>query len=126
EFRIADGGSKDDTVSIIKKYERWITAWTSAPDRGQVDALNRGLPAASGEILTWLNSDDLLLPGALFTVAQLYQLNPNADIISGARIQRSAENGTEVAWVPWLDQWPLMCVGFAIFPQEATFFSRRV
>jgi len=126
EFRVVDGGSTDETVAIIRKYERWISAWSSGPDRGQIDALNRSLPEATGEIMTWLNSDDLLLPGALFTVASLHRLNPNADIISGARLQRSAETGIEVAWVPWLDKWPLISVGFAIFPQESTFFSRRV
>jgi glycosyltransferase involved in cell wall biosynthesis len=126
EFRIADGGSKDNTLEIISKYSPWLTSWTSGPDRGQVDALNRGLSATSGEIVTWLNSDDLLLPDALFTVAKLHGLDPRADLISGARIQRSAETRTEMAWVPWLDKWPLIAVGFAIFPQEATFFSRRI
>jgi glycosyltransferase involved in cell wall biosynthesis len=126
EFRVVDGGSTDETVNIVRKYSQWISAWTSESDRGQVDALNRALPKATGEILTWLNSDDLLLPGALFTIAALHKLNPKADLISGARLQRSAATGIEVAWVPWLDKWPLISVGFAIFPQEATFFSRRV
>jgi glycosyltransferase involved in cell wall biosynthesis len=126
EYRIIDGGSTDGSVEIIKKYDRWIHRWSSAPDRGQVDALNRGMSDATGEILTWINSDDFLLPGALFSVAELYRLSQRADIISGARLQRSGHTGIEMAWIPWLDQWPLIALGFAIFPQEATFFSRRI
>jgi glycosyltransferase involved in cell wall biosynthesis len=126
EYRIIDGGSTDGSVEIIKKYGHLIPNWSSARDRGQVDALNRGMSQASGEILTWINSDDFLLPGSLFAVAELRRLNPDADIITGARLQRSAETGVEMIWVPWQDKWPLISVGFAIFPQEATFFSRRI
>ncbi|MGP0094512.1 MAG: glycosyltransferase family 2 protein [Xanthobacteraceae bacterium] len=126
EYIIFDGGSKDETVEIIRRYDRWISSWTSKPDRGQVDALNRALPQTTGIVMNWLNSDDLLLPGALVAIAELFSLNPGIDMVSGARLQRSARTGTEVAWVPWLDKWPLISVGFPLFPQEATFFSRRV
>jgi glycosyltransferase involved in cell wall biosynthesis len=125
EYLIFDGGSKDDTVKIIRKYERWLTFWVSEPDRGQVDALNRGLPRTTGEILAWVNSDDLL-PGALFTVAALFKLSPNVEMVSGARLQRSPRTGIEVAWVPWLDKWPYLSLGYPYVAQECTFFSRRM
>jgi glycosyltransferase involved in cell wall biosynthesis len=126
EYIICDGGSKDGTVEIIRKYDRWISSWVSEPDGGQVDALNRGLPLTNGEILSWVNSDDLLLPGALFTVAELFKLSKNVEMVSGARLQRSPKTGIEVAWVPWLDKWPYISLGYPHVPQECTFFSRRI
>lgn len=69
EFIIMDGGSKDNTVEIIKKYEPWITYWVSETDRGQSHAINKGFDRATGDIFAWLCSDDLYAPGALHRVA---------------------------------------------------------
>jgi glycosyltransferase involved in cell wall biosynthesis len=66
EYIVIDGGSTDDTVSIIKKYSQWITRWVSEKDDGQADALNKGFSYATGSILGFLNSDDVLYPSALF------------------------------------------------------------
>lgn len=126
EYVIMDGGSNDGTIEIIRKYEPWISSWVSVPDGGQVDALNRAFPETTGDILNWINSDDLLLPGALFAVATLFRLDASVDIVSGARLQRSARTGIEQVWAPWLDQWPMVAAGFPLLPQEATFFSRRL
>lgn len=126
EFIIADGGSTDETVSIIKKYVPWISSWSSAPDGGQVRALNKTFQRTSGTILNWLNSDDLLLPGALFTVAELFMQRDSVDLVSGARLQRSVTTRTEEVWMPWPKQWPMIVLGFPLVPQEATFFSRRL
>ncbi len=70
EFIIVDGGSTDDSVEIIRRYEPWLTAWSSEKDRGQSHAINKGLAQATGEILCWLNSDDYFLPSALLTIGQ--------------------------------------------------------
>ena len=64
-FVIIDGGSTDGSVDTIKTFSPHIDRWVSEPDAGQSDAINKGLSWADGEILTWLNSDDLLMPGAL-------------------------------------------------------------
>ena len=80
EYIIIDGGSHDSTVDIIKKYEKQINYWVSEPDHGQADAINKGLSRCSGEIFGWINSDDMLLPGALFKIAQAYQNTPEAII----------------------------------------------
>jgi glycosyltransferase involved in cell wall biosynthesis len=126
EFIVCDGGSSDDSVNIVKKYAPWITKWTSGPDGGQVAALNAAFPETTGLILNWLNSDDLLLPGALFTIAELFELDPSIDLVSGARLLRSAETGTEQVIQPSLDRWPMILAGFPLMPQETTFFKRRL
>ncbi len=69
EYIILDGGSTDNSVEVIKKYEPWLAYWHSAADRGQTDAINQGLAKATGEIFNWINSDDILMPGALFAIA---------------------------------------------------------
>ena len=73
EYIVRDGGSTDESVDIIRRYEAHITSWVSQPDRGQSHAINEGFAAASGDILCWLNSDDLLMPGALITVAKSFK-----------------------------------------------------
>src|SRR5262245_10149752 len=68
EFIIIDGGSSDQTVEIFKKYESWLTYWVSERDKGQSHAINKGLARTTGDLFNWINSDDLLLPGALAAV----------------------------------------------------------
>lgn len=65
EYIIMDGGSTDNTIEIIKKYESHLAYWVSEKDRGQSHAINKGFDLATGEILAWLNSDDMYLPGTL-------------------------------------------------------------
>jgi glycosyltransferase involved in cell wall biosynthesis len=65
EFIIIDGASSDQTVRIVRKYDKWIDFWVSEPDKGQSDAINKGFQRATGSIISWLNSDDFLAPGAL-------------------------------------------------------------
>lgn len=73
EYIVIDGGSSDGSVDILSKYEQQITYWHSKRDRGQTDALNQGFARATGDILGWLNSDDMLAKGALFHLAEIYQ-----------------------------------------------------
>ena len=83
ELIIIDGGSKDGTVDIIKKYDSYINYWISEKDGGQSDALNKGFKVCKGEILCWLNSDDLYLPGALSCAAELLSNNKEKKICYG-------------------------------------------
>jgi glycosyltransferase involved in cell wall biosynthesis len=83
EYFIIDGGSTDQSVDIIKKYEKQITFWVSEPDEGQSDAINKGFRMVTGEIVAWLNADDFYLPGAFATVAEAYQNKPEASFYFG-------------------------------------------
>jgi glycosyltransferase involved in cell wall biosynthesis len=79
---VMDGWSKDGSVDILRKYgERF--RWVSEKDRGQADAVNKGFHATSGEIFTFLNSDDTYLPGALGTIARHFKANPGVGLIYG-------------------------------------------
>lgn len=75
EYIIIDGGSTDGTVDIIKKYEDKITFWVSEPDKGQSDAINKGIQKASGAIFNWINADDYLEPNVLKLIANEFQDN---------------------------------------------------
>jgi glycosyltransferase involved in cell wall biosynthesis len=83
EYIIIDGGSTDQSVKIIKKYEPWIDFWVSEKDRGQSHAINKGLSKATGVLLGWLNSDDYFLRGALFKFAYTYLEDPTIGAIYG-------------------------------------------
>ena len=83
EYVIIDGGSKDNSVKIIKKYADKLTYWVSEPDRGQSDAINKGFARTSGEIMTWLNSDDILMPGTLNLAANIFKKLKDVQWISG-------------------------------------------
>ena len=74
EYMIIDGGSTDQSVDIIRQYDRWITYWVSEPDRGQSNAINKGLKVSDGDIIAWINSDDTYYPEAYSAVAlRLYK-----------------------------------------------------
>ncbi|TAL43218.1 MAG: glycosyltransferase, partial [Chitinophagaceae bacterium] len=79
ELFVADGGSTDDSIDIIRKYENHINWWVSEKDRGQSDAINKGLRKVTGDIVTWINSDDMLTPGSLKKVADYFSKQP-ADV----------------------------------------------
>lgn len=83
EYIIIDGGSTDGSVEIIKKYEPWIARWVSEPDRGQAHAINKGFKQASGDIVGWINSDDLYCPGAFQLVAKRFLANPALSAVYG-------------------------------------------
>ena len=125
EYIIQDGGSTDETVKILKEFERSLKRWESVQDKGQPNALNLGFGHSTGEIMAYLNSDDLLLPGALHYVADYFTKHPDVDVVYGHRILID-EHGREIGrWVlpPHEDD----ILSWADYvPQETLFWRRRI
>jgi glycosyltransferase involved in cell wall biosynthesis len=86
EYIIIDGGSTDNSVEIIKKYEPWLSHWVSEKDRGQSDAINKGWERSRGEIVTYLNSDDLYTPGAVAEAVYYLEKYPTYAVVHGQSI----------------------------------------
>jgi glycosyltransferase involved in cell wall biosynthesis len=82
EYIVIDGGSRDQSVEIIRKHADRLAYWCSEPDKGQADAIQKGFKRATGDILCWLNSDDILLPGALRAVGDYFLMNPDIESVS--------------------------------------------
>jgi len=83
EIIVIDGGSTDNSVKIIKKYEDKIAYWVSEKDRGQSHALNKGFAKATGDIFGWQNSDDVYMPGAFRKVQEVFEKFPEKKIVYG-------------------------------------------
>ncbi len=96
EYIVMDGGSQDGSVEIIKKYEKHLSSWQSAPDGGQANAINKGFAIATGDILCWLNSDDMYLPGTLFQVATQLMNKTTPTLIFGNCLHFSEGNPEKV------------------------------
>jgi len=125
EFYVQDGGSRDGTTDVLGRYGHRLTGWASRPDNGQSQAINAGFANTSGEIMAWLNSDDMLLPGALAYVAEYFCCHPDVDVIYGHRVLID-ENDREIGrWiVPAHDGKVLSWEDF--IPQETMFWRRRI
>lgn len=124
EYLVFDGGSTDDSIEILKSYEKKIK-WVSEADHGQAHAVNKGFKIAQGEIIGWLNSDDIYYPGALERVAGIFQSDPTIDIVYGDayHINENDQVIEKYYTEPWNFE-RLLEVCFIC--QPATFIHRRV
>jgi len=126
EFIIFDGGSTDGSAQIIEKYSNYLAYWHSRPDKGQTDALIQGFSRATGDLMGWINSDDILLPNTLKYISLAYVKNLSVELFFGnfllidkdskiTRCQKVPSNG--IKWFAERGHW--------IFNGTGTFFSRR-
>lgn len=83
EYIVMDGGSSDNSLDIIKKYDKYLHFWQSQPDGGQTHAINEGFKHANGSILCYLNSDDVYFPGVLRKVKHFFENNPALELLYG-------------------------------------------
>ena len=122
EYGIIDGGSNDNSVDIIKKYEDRISYWVSEPDSGQADAIMKGLKRSTGEIFGLQNSDDRHLPGTLEYVAHIFDEHPEIDLLFGGWNFIDSEG--RIISTRHLKHFSLMKLraGSTIPPQPAVFF----
>lgn len=131
EFIVIDGGSTDGSREILQRYSPWLDCWVSESDHGQAHALNKGFARATGDWLTWLNSDDLFMPDALWTVAEAIRSHSAVDWVVGTTIVTDAGLQPLRRFEPvcgsddWLD---FLCNKRATgtsLPQPGSFWSRR-
>lgn len=125
DYHIIDGGSKDATLNILGSLDKPSVSWCSEKDSGQANAINKGFRKTKGDIMAYINSDDVLLPGSLHYVAGFFFRNPKIDVVYGHRIIID-ENDFEIGrWVmPRHDNEVLKWVDF--IPQETLFWRRRI
>ncbi len=125
EYLVVDGGSTDDSIEIIRRYERHLTGWISEEDGGQAHAIEKGFAGATGELLNWINSDDLLFPGALRRIARAWMAEPRADLVAGVHASCDADGRiTRISVPPCRAAFSPRCWIFPI-GQPSTFFTRR-
>jgi glycosyltransferase involved in cell wall biosynthesis len=125
EYLVVDGGSTDGSVEIIRKYADRLAWWVSEKDHGQAEAINKGMNRASGEIVAWLNSDDLYLPGAVSAAVQCLDAHPECSAVFGDLLAID-ERGEKIN-VQHFGDWGLPeLMRFQIIGQPSVFMRRSV
>jgi glycosyltransferase involved in cell wall biosynthesis len=127
EYIVVDGGSTDGSADIIKKYSSQFHWWASEPDQGQYHAIMKGFARSSGTIMGWLNSDDMLHPGALATVADIMSHGSPVEWLMGAPTIRDARGRTVIVKppIPWTRA-RYFSGNYKWIQQESTFWSRSL
>ena len=125
EYLVKDGGSADGTLALLERYRDRLAAVRIGKDTGQADALNQGFREATGEILAYLNGDDLFLPGTLRYVARYFLEHPEVDVVYGHRVLIDADDQEIGRWVlPRHDSRILSWADYV--PQETLFWRRTI
>jgi len=126
EHIVIDGGSTDGSVEIVRKYADRLAYWVSEPDRGQSDAINKGLGRARGEVLAWLNSDDVYLPGCVSAAVAFLLDHPEVGMAYGD-VEVIDVQGRTILRPRWDEyDWVRQLTHRITIPQPAAFFRREV
>ncbi len=122
EYIIVDGGSKDGSADLIRRYAGRLAWWVSEPDKGQTDAINKGFARAKGEILAWINSDDTYQPGAVREAVEYLRAHPRAGMVYGDA-NYIDENGRVIGRFPAAQtDYKRLRRGYVHIPQQSAFF----
>ena len=125
EYFVQDGGSSDGTRDILERRSAELSGWESQRDGGQSQAINLGFARTQGDVMAWLNSDDLLLPGSLAYVADYFMRNPDVDVVYGHRLLIDERDKQIGRWImPAHSDEVLSWADFV--PQETLFWRRRI
>ncbi|MBN1755122.1 glycosyltransferase [bacterium] len=121
EHIVIDGGSTDNTLRILERYEgSYNLRWLSEPDRGMYQAINKGLAQAKGTILAYLNSDDLYLPWAITSAVEYFKVHPEVDMLYGDLVKLTENGELRLLFSPPFDPEYVRRVGF--LPQPTVFW----
>lgn len=127
EYLIIDGGSSDNSIEIIRKYEPWLAYWVSEPDQGQADAINKGMRRSTGEYLGWLNSDDLLYPSAIRWVVEVFRDDKDTELIYGDVEQgQTGQHGAKLLLGEQLEFGTMLRTLRVPIPQQGSLWRRSV
>ena len=127
EYWIMDGGSTDGSLEVIRAHAGRLAGWTSEPDRGQGEAINKGWARATGEVLGWLNSDDWYCPGALGRVAAEFAADPDLLLLAGDCLMTDVSGQTiGLKAARTLDTARMLLTGGDVPGQPAVFIRRSV
>lgn len=125
EVIVIDGGSTDGSKQILEQYGSRLKYWVSEPDNGQTHAINKGFARASGEVLAWLNSDDLFLPGAVARAVASFNSDKQADVVYGDRVIINEDSWDIGVWRAWSAHESVLAYADFI-PQETLFWRRTI
>ena len=127
EHIIVDGGSTDNTLEILRKYEgTYNMRWISEPDKGQSDAINKGLRMANGELLAYLNSDDTYCDGTITKIVNFFSVHPEIYLIYGDYIVIDAQDNV-IKYKKEIEfDYDVLLYGFSYIPQPTVFFKRDI